>query len=80
MVEDVDGDGALGDSLGLSWTAGLSKGMNESRDKQRTVRTTIPAFKLSEERKKERVIGNYSAMRGYLRKQEFRLLGHVVAS
>ena len=47
---DVGGDGAGDDRPGI-WPA-CPKGMNENRDEQRTVRTIMPAFKLSEEGKK----------------------------
>lgn len=36
------------------------KGMNESRGKQKVVRTIMPAFELHKERNKERVIENDS--------------------
>jgi len=46
----VRGDGAWGDWLGIQ--PACPKGMNESRDKQIIVRTSMPAFKLSEEKKR----------------------------
>jgi hypothetical protein len=43
-------------------TASCPKGVNESRGKQRILRTIMPAFELSEERKKEGVVMPSSRM------------------
>lgn len=43
-------------------TTSCPKGVNESRGKQRIVRTVMPTFELPEERKKERIVMPSSRM------------------
>lgn len=50
----------------ICWAYSCPMGMDESRDKQRTIRTILPAFELSEERKKEGVIRGLQCNAGLL--------------